>query len=101
MKQGIFKNNSLIKTNDGFGHSSVHIKTLPSSRWVYSDDGMNAFNMLRSSVWVSSIKIFVSTDIDGFPPVDNFAEFWTELGISCIATGPQRITTNCGHSIVV
>lgn len=90
-----------VQADDGFSHGSINVEGLPASGRVNSYNGVNALNMLGPRVGVTAVQVFVGADINCFSSIDDLAELGTQLGVCCISTSPQSVSTDGRDGVVV
>lgn len=89
----------LFKALNTNGVSRVDEKSLPSSRWVDSNDRVGVDDGLKLAS--HRIGIAVSRSIQALKTIDDFLESRRKLIISSIARRPESVTANSGKVVKV
>ena len=66
-----------------------------------TDQRVLAFHVPRACFWVVAIQIGMGRPVNGRLSVNDLAECRRQLLIRCISAGPESVTADGGHSIIV
>lgn len=62
---------------------------------------MDAFNVFRTGIRVVTVEICVGADIDCLSSVNDLAELWAQLRVSCVTRGPEGVSSDGWDGVVV
>lgn len=92
---------TLVKAYNAPRHGFINEQRLPACGWVDSHKGVLSQNMLWPGMLVASLKVGVGRAVHCLAIINDLAELRRKLLVCRVATCPQCVSTDCGHSVVV